>query len=182
MVQKSQCTASMRKIVGTFILALIGCSHAYARDGFEKVRCNGDIGKALVGQRGSNESVVAIEGRHKDLALKDLGATEYGTFNAISWLVCGKEFIVLEDSRTNVIRDALQIPPHSKTNPESQGLCKLKGKDLPETVVAILRDQTGQDDLPADAAWKIDEKAVKFVRLPTDDLLCSRDGILDPQP
>ena len=182
MVQKSRYTASLRKIVGIFIVALMGCSHAYARDGFEKVRCNGDIAKALVGQRGSNEPVVATEGRHKDLALKDLGVSEYGTFSAIGWLICGKEFIVLEDSRTNVIHDALQIPPHCKTNPESEGLCKLKGKDLPETVVAILRDQTGQQELPADAAWKIDEKAVKFVKLPTDDLLCSRDGILNPQP
>jgi hypothetical protein len=63
----------MRKIVG-ILIALMGCSHAYARDGFEKVRCGSDIAKALIGQRGSDEPVMAIEGRHKDLDLKDLGA------------------------------------------------------------------------------------------------------------
>jgi hypothetical protein len=168
----------MRKIVGIFILAFLGCSHAYARDGFEKVRCDGDIVKALVGQRGANEPVVATEARHKDLNLKDLGASDDNGFSSITWAICGKEFMVLEDDRTDIVRDALQIPPHSPGNPEFQGFCKLKGKEMAETVVAVLRDRSGQDELPAEAAWKIDEKAVKFVRLPTDDLLCPRDGIV----
>jgi hypothetical protein len=172
----------MKRIVGILILALMGCSHAYARDGFEKVRCNSDIAKALVGQRGSNEPVVAIEARHKDLDLKDLGASDYDSFSSITWLICGKEFMVLEDSRTNIIHDVLQIPPHSKSNPEFQGRCKLKGKLMPESVVAILREQSGQDELPADAAWKIDEKLVKFVKMSTDGMLCPRDGISEPSP
>lgn len=138
--------------------------------------------QALVGQRGSNEPVVAIEARHKDLDLKDLGASDYGSFSSITWLICGKEFMVLEDNRTNIVRDVLQIPPHSKSNPEFQGRCKLKGKLMPESVVAILRDQSGQDELPADAAWKIDEKVVKFVKMSTDGMLCPRDGISEPSP
>ena len=44
----------MKKIVGILLLTLVGCSHAYARDGFDKVRCNTDIAKALVCQRGYN--------------------------------------------------------------------------------------------------------------------------------
>jgi hypothetical protein len=32
--------------------------------------------------------------------------------------------------------------------------------------------------LPAVAAWKIDEKQVKFVELKTEGLRCSRDGIV----
>jgi hypothetical protein len=167
----------MKRIIGIFILALMSCSHAYARDGFEKVHCNGDIAKALVGQRGSNEPVTAIEGRHKDLSLKDLGASDDDGFSSISWLICGEEFMVLEDNRTNIFHDALQIPPHSKSNPEFHGFCKLKGKKTPEIVVAILRDQSGQDELPANAAWKIDGRAIKFVKISTDDLLCPRDGI-----
>jgi hypothetical protein len=172
----------MKKIVGILILVLMGCSHAYARDGFEKVRCNGDIAKALVGQRGSNEPVAAIEGRHKDLDLKDLGASDYGSFSSITWLICGKEFMVLQDNRTNIVHDALQIPPHSKSNPEFQGRCKLKGKLMAGSVVAILRDQSGHDELPADAAWKIDEGVVKFVQMSTGDMLCPRDGISEPSP
>lgn len=172
----------MRKIVGILILTLLGCSHAYARDGFEKVRCGSDIAKALIGQRGSNEPVIATEGRHKDLNLKDLGASDYDSFSSIAWLICGKEFMVLEDNRTDVVRDVLQIPLHSKSNPEFQGVCKVEGKPMPETVVAILREQAGQNELPADAAWRIDEKAVKFVKVPTDGMLCPRDGISAPTP
>jgi hypothetical protein len=171
----------MRKIVG-ILIALMGCSHAYARDGFEKVRCGSDIAKALIGQRGSNEPVMAIEGRHKLLDLKDSGASDYNSFYSISWMICGKEFMVLEDNRTNAFRDVLQIPPHSKSNPEFQGRCKLKGKLMPENVVAILRDQGGPDELPADAARRIDEKVVKFIKVSTDDMLCPRDGISEPSP
>jgi hypothetical protein len=173
----------MQKIIGFLMLGLVGCSQAYARDGFEKVRCDGDIVKALVGQRGSNEPVVAIEGRHKDLNLKDLGASDYDRFSSISWLICGKEFMVLEDNRTSVVYDALEIPPQSKNSPAFEGQCKLSGKAMPESVVAILRDQGGQGELPAEAAWKIDAKAMKFVKIPTNDLLCPRDGVLGaPSP
>jgi hypothetical protein len=160
------------------VMAYVSLGCAYASDGFEKVRCNGDIAKALVGQRGSNEPVMAIEARHKDLALKDLGASDYGSFSSITWLICGKEFMLLQDNRTNVFHDVLQIPPHTKSNPEFAGQCKLKGKLMPDSMIAILRDQSGQAELPADAAWKIDAKAVKFVKLSTDDMLCPRDGIL----
>jgi hypothetical protein len=171
----------MKKTVGIVILTLMVCSHAHARDGFEKVRCEGDVAKALVGQRGSNEPVATVEGRHKDLALKDLGASDYESFTSITWSICGKEFMLLVNNRTNIVRDVLHIPPHSKINPVFQGSCKLKGRLMPESVVAILRDQGGQDDeLPADAAWKIDKKAVKFVKLSTNDLLCPRNGITEP--
>src|SRR6476659_6773568 len=140
----------MRTIIAAFLLALLGCSPAYARDVFEKVRCGGDIAKALVGQRGSSEPVAAIEARHKDLELKDLGASDYGKFSSITWIICGKEFMLLEENRSNLIRDVLQIPPHSKSNPEFEGRCKLNGKPMAQSVIAILRDQAG-DELPADA-------------------------------
>jgi hypothetical protein len=172
----------MRKIVCVLILALMGCSQAYARDGFEKVRCGSDIVKALIGQRGANEPVMAIEARHKDLDLKDLGASDYDKFSSIGWMICGKEYMVLEENRTNLIRDVLQIPPHSKSNPKFEGRCKQNGKLMAESVVAILRDQAGQNELPADAAWRIDEKAVKFVKASTDAMLCPRDGISEPNP
>ena len=172
------------KTIAVSILLLIGCSaQALAKDAFEKVSCNADIAKALIGQREVNERIVVTEGRHKDLGLKDLGSIESSdNSTTISWLICGKEFMVLEDNRTNMFRDVLQIPPHSKSNPEFQGRCKLKGKLMPESVVAILRDQGGQDELPADAAWKIDEKLVKFVKMSTDGMLCPRDGITEPSP
>ena len=43
----------------------------YGADGFDSVRCGGDVREALLGRTMSNEKIVAIEERHKDLGLKD---------------------------------------------------------------------------------------------------------------
>ena len=48
----------------------------YGADGFDSVRCGADVRKALLGTTMTNEKVTVIEGRHKDLELKDLGGTE----------------------------------------------------------------------------------------------------------
>jgi hypothetical protein len=66
------------KTIAVSLLLLIGCgvAQAPAKDGFERVRCNADIAKALIGQRAANERIVVIEARHKDLGLKDLGSNE----------------------------------------------------------------------------------------------------------
>jgi hypothetical protein len=42
----------------------------------------------------------------------------------------------------------------------------------------MLKNETGVQILPAVIAWKIDEKQVKFVKLETEGLRCSRDGII----
>jgi hypothetical protein len=172
---------SMKKPTSILVLSLVCCSHVYARDGFENVHCGADIAKALAGQHASNERVVVIEGRHKDLNLKDLGASDYGTFSSISWMICGEEYMVLEENRGNIVRDAILIPSHSKETPQFEGSCKQNGKPLPGSVVGLLRDENGKDELQAIAAWHVNEKSIKFVKLPVDGLLCSRDGII-PEP
>ena len=57
----------MKTLVGLLFLSLLAASPAHARDGFDKVRCGGDIVKALVGQRADNEYVMVIEARHKNI-------------------------------------------------------------------------------------------------------------------
>ena len=60
-------------IVAIFMLVLLlfcGSSICDA-DGFDSVRCGSDVGKALLGRTMSNERIVVIEERHKDLGLKD---------------------------------------------------------------------------------------------------------------
>jgi hypothetical protein len=170
----------MRHLIAIFILAGLGAAEAEARDGFEKVRCDRDIAKALVGQRGANEPVAATEARHKDLGLRDLGGDEIDDRSAsVSWLICGREFMVLEDVRTSTIRDAIEIPPHSKMNPKFFAACTRAGKPAPDFIVAILRDEAGKDELPAQAARSVDVKALRFVRIATDGLLCPRSGIVE---
>src|SRR5438309_8909115 len=108
-------------------------------DGFDSVRCGSDVRKALVGRTMSNERIVVLEERHKDLGLKDLGASEISDrLTVISWRICGDEYVLLEDQ--DVVRDVLKFP--------------------------------------AVSAWKIDDKQRKFVELKTEELRCSRDGII----
>ena len=149
----------------------------YAHDGFETVQCKADIPKALLGQIMSNERVVAIEERHRALGLKDLGGTEIsGRLFSTSWLICGKEFMLIE--KKSVVCDVLPIPPHSKDFPEFVGTCRVNSRDVPETIVAILENKIGEETLTAKMAWKIDEEHSTFVKIPTAGLRCPRLGII----
>jgi len=67
-------------------------------DGFSDIQCGSDIAKALTGKRMSNERIADLEKRHADLGLKDLGADEISDrLSCISWLICGSEFMLLQD-------------------------------------------------------------------------------------
>jgi hypothetical protein len=165
--------------VATFMLALpLFCSSSVcAAGGFDSVHCGSDVRQALLGQRMSNEKIVAIEERHKDLGLKDLGGTEMSDrLFLISWRICGDEYVLLEDR--NVVRDVLKFPKHSKASPQFIGSCQLNGHDVPGTAIGVLRNEDGVEILPAAIAWKIDDKQMKFVKLETEGLRCSRDGII----
>ena len=173
----------MLKLLSTLAFLLLLSGIARAQDGFEKVACGSDIPAALIGKQMSNEPLVATEGRHKALALKELGADEISDrLTTISWLICGSEYMVLVDSHSKV-RDVLAIPPHSKSAPEFSGSCRIDGKEQPGIVVAILDGKTGASTdaealLAAQAAWKIDEQHSKFVKLATEGLRCPRSGII----
>jgi len=158
---------------------LLFCSGAIGpQDGFDSIRCGSDIPKALIGRRTSNERVVAIENRHKNLGLKDLGATEISDrLFSISWMICGDEYMLLEDGHS-VVRDVLKFPEHSKKSPEFIGACQINGTRTSETIVAILNNEEGTANLSAKAAWKIDEKRARFIKLSTEGLRCPRDGII----
>ncbi|MEP6955240.1 MAG: hypothetical protein ABI883_00315 [Chthoniobacterales bacterium] len=158
------------------LLPLFWMSSVFASDGFDSVRCGSDVRKALLGRKTSNEKVVVLEARHKDLGLEDLGAEEISDrLNLIYWRICGEEYAVLEDG--NVIRDVLKFPKHSKDMPQFIGTCQSDGHDLPGFAIGVLRNEEGVAMLGAVSAWKIDEKQEKFVELKTEGLRCSRDGI-----
>ena len=157
---------------------LLFCSRSVCdADGFDSVRCGSDIRKALIGRKMPNEKIVVLEEKHKDLGLKDLGASEISDqLSVISWRICGEEYALLEDKDT--VRDVLKFPKHSKESPEFIGSCQLNGQDLPGTVSGVLKNDDGAKILPAASAWKIDEKPMKFVELTPEGLRCSRDGII----
>ena len=174
-----ECLMKTKGIVAIFILVLplFSTSSICAADGFDSVRCGSDVRQALLGRTMSNERTVVIEERHKNLGLKDLGGTEISDrLFLISWRICGDEYVLLEDR--NVVRDVLKFPKHSKDSPQFIGGCQLNGHDVPGTAIGVLKNEDGVEILPAVSAWKIDDKQIKFVKLETAGLRCSRDGII----
>lgn len=168
-----------RAVTLTFASLFFFHSAFAGSDGFSSIRCGADdVAKALIGKKMSNERVVDLEKRHKDLGLKDLGATEISKrLSCISWLICGSEFMLLQDK--SIVRDVLKVPAHSKKSPEFIGTCDIDGKETKAIIVAILDTETesGAPRLPAKIAWKIDEKKAKFVTISTGGLRCPRSGI-----
>src|SRR5947208_15805245 len=154
-------------IILTFISLFFFHSAFAASDGFSAIRCDADdIAKTLIGKKMSNERIVDLEKRHEDLGLKDLGATEIPErLSCISWLICGSEFMLLQDNLT--VRDVLKVPAHSKKSPLFVGTCDINAKETKTPVVAILDASTesGGPTVPATIAWKCDEKKGKFVNL-----------------
>ena len=161
----------------TLVLPLVCGSNLRGADGFESLRCGSDVRKTLLGHKMSNGPVAVLEERHKDLELKDLGASEISdSLSIISWRICGEEYVLLEDK--DVVRDVLKFPKHSKDSPQFVGSCQSNGQKVPGTAIGVLKNEPGVEMLSAVAAWKIDEKQIKFVELQTEGLRCSRDGII----
>jgi hypothetical protein len=167
----------MRKMVWLLAAAWLTCGQAAVADEFKNVKCGGDIPKAMIGQRSSNEPVVKTEARYRSLGLKHLGADETSDkLSSISWLICGTEFITLVDDK-DIVRDAMPFPPHSKKTPAFSNYCELNGKKLPDIFVGVLDAEVTGDQLPAVAVWKIDLKNAKFIKAPVEGLRCPRNGI-----
>ena len=173
-----------------FVVASLAGGGARAKDGFEAVRCGGDVRSALLGKWMSNEPVVQTEKRHTALGLKDLGGDEItDSLNSVTWLICGKEYAVITDEH-DIVRDVLAFPPHSRTVPAfSGGVCQENGKELSGEIMGVLDTSAAKDAatahyspqdktlLPVKVAWRVDEKSGKFISLPVTGLLCSRSGI-----
>jgi hypothetical protein len=178
----------MFKIAAISILAVLFCGKAWALDEFDGVKCGTDIQKALIGKRSTNDRVVATEARHKDLGLKNLGGDEVSdNLSLESWLVCGSEFELLVNTKGGLIRDVLPFPSHSKSSPMVLGGCQMNGREMPETVMAILDNRAGYNArdqakaktlLKATAAWKIDEAHARFEAQPTAGLSCALGGVV----
>src|SRR5215468_11671018 len=124
------------------VLLLFCCGSLCGADGFDSVRCGSDVRKALIGRKMPNEKIAVLEERHKDLGLKDLGGSEISDrLSAISWRICGEEYILLEEK--NTVRDVLKFPKHSKDAPAFIGSCQLNGHDLPGIAIGVIRNEDG---------------------------------------
>ena len=144
-----------KRVVAIFalVIPLFCMTSTYGADGFDSARCGSEVRKALLGHTMSNEKIVVLEARHKDLGLKHVGASEVSDrLNVISWRICGEEYVLLEDK--DAVRDVLKFPKHSKESPQFVGSCQLNGHDLPRTAIGVLKNEIGFAILPAVAAWE----------------------------
>jgi hypothetical protein len=131
-------------------------------DEFQNLKCGADIPKAMIGKHSSNGPVVEFEKKYRALGLKGLGADEISDqLSSVSWLICGAEYVELIDRR-GLVRDVVPFPPHSKSAPAFSGICQAS---------------TSADPLPVKTAWKIDQKAARFVPVSEGGLTCPRSGI-----
>lgn len=161
------------------LLALAPACRAAADDGFGSVSCSGDVAKALVGKKLSNEGDGVVEARHRNLALKDLGGDEITDDIFLStWSICGTDYMLT--LRKGVVADVLKVPAHAGADKAFDGDCTKGGKPMPGVLVGILVDKPGVDALPAKSAWKLDGKTGKFTPVPAEGLMCSRSGIIFP--
>jgi len=167
----------VKKLACMLTCSLLVWGQIAIADEFQKVQCDFDIPKALIGQRTSNERVAVLEEKYRALGLKDLGADEISDrLSSVNWQICGAEFILLVD-RSGLVRDVLPFPAHSKRSPAFAGICQVKGRDLPDIIVAILDGAPAADYLPVQVAWKIDQQHAKFVKASIDGVVCPRSAI-----
>ena len=172
----------MFKTLALLVLLILVCANAWARDPFEGIKCGADIPKSLVGRYDATGPVSALEARHKDLGLKNLGGTEISDrLFLASWQVCGSEYELLVNTKSGLIRDVIPFPQHSKSSPQFVGKCQANGKEIPASIVAVLDNSAGSDAkdeklantmLKATGAWKIDESKEKFNKQATENLAC----------
>lgn len=171
----------MKKLVWLLAAVWSMCGPAAVADEFSKVKCWSDVPKALIGQRSSNEKVVATEANYPALNLKFLGSNKVSNqLASVNWYICGAEYILLMD-RKGFIRDAIRFPPHSEMSPAFSSLCKVDDKDVPDIYIGILNAEVMGDQLPALVAWKIDLKEAKFIKEPVEGLRCPRRASYRPR-
>jgi hypothetical protein len=149
---------------------------AEAGDAFDRVACEGDIAKSLVGGKIPNGPAAEIEKRHAAIGLKLEDSDMLDEpLDYEAWTICGSTYHVI--LKKDVVTDAVKAD-HSKAAPSFLGPCEQNGTLMGDSVLAILNpgaDTAGK--LPASAAWRIDAKKARFIAIDPAGLMCSRDGI-----
>lgn len=169
------------KIVSSLLISiftiLFFSSCALGTDEFARVRCGGDIPRALSGRQESGNRVAITEAKYRGLGLRHLGASIIDDqTNTINWFICGREYVILD--RRNVIADILLFPPHSRISPAFEGHCNINGRETNESILAVLDGKFEPGKLlPARQAWRIDIKKAKFIKIDASRLLCPSEGV-----
>lgn len=157
-------------------------------DEFAGVRCSRDVRSAMIGRALARGRAVQIEAAHRDIGLRNLGGSEVNdTLFLGGWEICGNEYqVLMTPSR---ITDVARFPAHSRRNPAVFGTCTRDGKRIRDGVLAVLDNASAPDSaelhyssddttsLAAIAAWRVDERHGRFVKLASAGLRCPRGQI-----
>jgi hypothetical protein len=149
-------------------------------DGFDRVKCDADVGAALKGADLAlgKRKVPDIENAHKAIQLKYEGGDgvagdPYGTR---FWRICGHEVVTLHDLKKkteDVVRDVLAVAEHPaelRLLPPSR--CKRGAANVDDVLALMPR---GKAEGTPQKAWQIDKAKLSFTSIPTEGLKCSGD-------
>jgi hypothetical protein len=174
---------TLLNIVVAFAIASIALD-AHAHDAFDAVKRDGDVAAALSGKHMGEEFDDVVEKKHASIGLKAEGGEVISdALNYAAWTMCGGSYHVLE--RGNVIRSVVRAD-HSRSAPAFLGQCETNGKPVPGLVLAVLKPSSPLEGhaspsdhtlMPAQSAWRIDEKSAKFVEVSASNMMCPRDGV-----
>lgn len=175
------------RVAAAVAATLLLSNTAPAQEAFEAIRCDTDIPKAIIGKVMPSGRVIVIEEKYRNIGLKGEGGSVISdTLFMSGWTICGTEYELLID-RNNVVRDAI-LHVHSERKPGFVGICEINGQRTTDTIVAVLdipvpveaplRYAPNDSTLvPVIAAWRIDEKRARFIKLSVGHLRCPRNGI-----
>jgi hypothetical protein len=158
------------------LVLTLACGTA-AAEGFDGLTCGMDLAKALKGRHLPDEPSNTTDAKHKDIGLKGLGADELDWGSEVWMKMCGATYAMLVDQKA-LIRDVLKVPAEPGATLAFEGSCKGGPKD--HEVIAVVEDKAGATDLPAKAAWMIDDAKKRYASVPSEGMLCPRgDGLVD---
>lgn len=180
-------STATRRIVARFVVALVATltmRSVPAHDMFDTLKCDGDVTAALSGKHTGAEADEVAEKKHANIGLKAEGGEVISDdLNYAAWTMCGGSYHMLE--RGNVIRGVVRAD-HSRTAPAFLGQCEVNGKPMSGLVLAILKPSSPIEGhpspndhslIPAERAWRIDEKNARFVETSASGMMCPRDGV-----
>lgn len=153
----------MRNLLSIGAVMFLGLfvPHSQA-DEFKGIHCGDDIAKKLTGRKSTNERVVVIEKRHKDIGLLDLGAF-MGSGEAvtyITWRICDSLYTFL--IKGDAIKDVYKHPPKDSGSFDFMGPCRHGSDKSSDYYVGVLNGPKSDSLVSPVQLSLINEAILKF--------------------
>lgn len=152
-------------------LALPVLAQAQPRS-FDGLSCTSNIEQELAGRTMPNETVAVLESRYKALGLKDVGGDEISDkLSLTTWRICGDQYLLLQQG--DRVKSVLKIPEQYRSSGDVFPCVPVGGKD--GGYIIAVPGARGKSNRRSVAAWRLDEKALKFNPVQPGVLECERE-------